>query len=62
MVKVWCEWDIGLTNRVFSSVDKAKQAIAESEYLPSILSEAEAENVDDLIDWGYLSFIDVGVD
>lgn len=62
MIKIWCEWDIGVQDRVFSSVEKAKAELLQNPYLPEVLREVDAKDIDQLIDFGYLTFIDVEVD
>ena len=59
---IWCEWDVGQENGVWSSLEKAKQWARDNEYLQEQAAEEGFDDVLKLEDVGLLTFNEVEVD
>lgn len=57
MYRVWCEWDVGVEDCVFTSVPKAIEVLETNPYIQDAIEETDGvETVSDLIANGLLGF------
>lgn len=54
--EIWCEWDIGQEDIVFSSKENARQWLEENQNLRDLICYEFDTNIDELFKAGLLSY------